>query len=319
MLKIVTGALGAALLIAAPAPAEAAPWRPGVKNKPAHCGVLWRGIGLPRHLAQGRSVTFVCHTRYVLLHDNVNKTPDWVIERLKKRTTPIDGVNRPKGQSFVTEKLIPPAGRASNADYTNAKANLDRGHMAPAEDFNISLPLMKESFIFSNAVPQVGDRFNGAIWKDFEAEVRKIARHHGDIYVITGPVRRIDGNNERIIEAANNSCGPRIELKGPSEREKFICAAASGRPDVFCDKGVSVPIGIFKIFYVRKTRTAYAFVMPNVDHDAGSNQTAYLDRFRVSIPALENVTRLQFFRDLTGTHTGIGRTCAPDRPWVSTP
>jgi DNA/RNA endonuclease G (NUC1) len=321
MRKRFAAALGAVLLAAAfPFEAPAAPpWKPGAKNRPAACGVLWRGIGLPRHISTGRSVTFVCHRRYVLLHDNVNKTPDWVIERLKRRTTLIKGVKRPSDLRFVAEQHVPPAGQARDADYRRPKANLDRGHMAPAEDFNVSLSLMKESFILSNAVPQVGDRFNGSIWKELESEVRRIARHHGDIYVVTGPVRRSAGGDELVISASENSCGNRIELKGPHPRERFICAAASGRPDVFCEKGVAVPIGLFKIIYVRKTRTAYAFVMPNVDHDPGSDQTAYLDRFRVSIAALEKATRLQFFRDLTGQHIGIGSDCAGDRPWVSTP
>jgi DNA/RNA endonuclease G (NUC1) len=212
--------------------------------------------------------------------------------------------------------LVPPAGRASNADYTKPKANLDRGHMAPAEDFNRTRASMKETFIYSNAVPQVGDRFNGSIWKELETEVRKIALKHGDTFVITGPVRRSGDSNELTIAAAENSCGNRIELKGPNPRERFICAAGSDKPDVFCNKGVSVPIGVYKIIYIRKTKTAYAFVMPNIDHDPGSDQTAYLDKFRISIPALENITNLKFFRELAVESIGTGATCAPDRPWV---
>jgi DNA/RNA endonuclease G (NUC1) len=314
MAKIVLVAV-AAILISAPAVAEPAQWRPGPKNKPTACGMLWRTIGLPQHVSAGRDLTFVCHSRYILLHDNINKTPDWVIERLSRRTTVENGASR-DGLSFVPDELVPPAGRASDADYTNPKANLDRGHMAPAEDFNVNRALMKESFIYSNAVPQVGDRFNGSIWKEFENEVRKIAVEHGDTFVITGPVRRPPGRDTITIAESDNDCGKRIELKGPHPRERFICAEASGKPDVFCDKGVSVPIGVFKIFYVRATRTAYAFVMPNIDHDAGSDQTAFLDKFRVSIPALENVTNLKFFRELAGESIGAGRICAPGRPWV---
>ena len=88
---------------------------------------------------------------------------------------------------------------------------------------------------------------------------------------------------------------------------------------MFCEKGVSVPIGIFKIVFIRATKTAFAFVMPNTDHDAGSDQPAFLDKFRVSIPALEAVTSLKFFRELEGESIGTGRTCAPGRPWVTTP
>jgi DNA/RNA endonuclease G (NUC1) len=310
-------AVAVATLLSGPVVAAPAQWKPGPKNKPTACGTLWRTIGLPQHITTGRDLTFVCHRRYILLHDNINKTPDWVIERLNKATTTAKGGASRKGLSFVSEKLVPPAGRASNADYTLPKANLDRGHMAPAEDFNRSRPLMKESFIYSNAVPQVGDRFNGAIWKDFEAEVRKIALKHGDTFVITGPVRRPSGGDTIAVAESDNACGNRIELKGPHPREKFICAAASGKPDVFCQKGVSVPIGVYKIIYVRATKTAYAFLMPNIDHDAGSDQTGYLDKFRISIAAIESVTGLKFFRELAVDGVGTGGTCAPGRPWVT--
>jgi DNA/RNA endonuclease G (NUC1) len=297
-------------------PAAAAPWKPGPKNKPTACGTLWRTIGMPEHETAGRDLTFVCHTKYFLLHDNINKTPDYVIERLNNKTTVRDGADR-DGLTFVNEILIPPAGRATNADYTKPKANLDRGHMAPAEDFNITRTLMKESFTYSNSVPQVGDRFNGSIWKEFEGEVRKIALKHGDTFVITGPVRRSPGADTLDIAASDNDCGNRIELKGPHEREKFICAAGSNKPEVFCEKGVAVPIGLFKIVYVRATKTAYAFLMPNIDHSAGSDQTGYLDKFRISIKALEDATKLKFFRKLAVESIGTGASCAPGRPWVT--
>ncbi len=306
----------AALLVSTLAVAAPAKFTPGPKNKPTACGTLWRTIGMPEHDPTGRDLTFVCHTKYFLLHDNINKTPDYVIERLNKQTTTAKKGASRKGLSFTHEKPVPLAGQAKDADYTQPKANLDRGHMAPAEDFNVSRALMKESFIYSNSVPQVGDKFNGAIWKDFEAEVRKIALKHGDTFVITGPVRRPPGGDTLTIAASDNDCGNRIELAGPHPREKFICAEASDKPDVFCDKGVAVPIGIFKIIYVRSTKTAFAFVMPNIDHDAGSDQLGYLDKFRVSISALEEATNLKFFRQLAVESVGTGATCAPGRPWV---
>lgn len=317
MTKLSLAIAVAGSLIAVPADGAPASFTPGPKNNPTNCGTLWRTVGMPEHVTAGRDLTFVCHTKYFLLHDNINKTPDYVIQRLNRTTTTSKKGASREGLSFVAERLVPRSGQAKDADYTNPKANLDRGHMAPAEDFNLKRTLMKESFIYSNAVPQVGDRFNGAIWKDFEGEVRKIALKHGDTFVITGPVRRPSGRDTLTVTAAENDCGNRIELKGPHEREKFICAEASGRPNVFCQKGVSVPIGVFKIFYVRATKTAYAFVMPNIDHDAGSDQTAYLDKFRISIPALEAITNLKFFRRLAVESIGTGPTCAPGRPWVT--
>ncbi len=183
-------AVGIALM-AGPVAAETdAQWKPGKFNKISTCRPLWIGLGdVPADTkAATRDTTFVCHTRFVLSHDNVSKTPDWVIEHLTKQQ--VSGSNkRPKGQSFAPEQRVPPHGRAGNGDYTNTKSGLARGHMAPSEDFNRSLNWMKESFVFSNAVPQIGQHFNGTVWASLEDEVRKAARARNELYVITGPVR----------------------------------------------------------------------------------------------------------------------------------
>jgi len=213
--------------LATAAQAEAR-WKPTAANRPSTCATLWRAIGLPRDVnAARRDTTFVCHKRFALSHDNASKTPDWVIERLIRRQ--VSGKHeRPQDVTFAEEKRVPPHGRARNADYQHTKNHLARGHMAPSADFSQSLVWMKDSFVLSNVVPQVGRHFNSGIWARLEHEVRKVAKARGEIYVITGPVRGDANTRSRIIAKADNACGHEIALSGPKE-EAFICARTTPR------------------------------------------------------------------------------------------
>jgi len=316
------GALAfAGLVVLAVAPAGIAEtdakWKLTAKNRPATCAILWRGVGRPSPAKSGkRDTTFVCHTRFVLSHNNTAKTADWVIERLPKKQ--VSGkFDRPK-KSFGQEKLVPPRGRARDEDYTNTPQDFARGHLAPSEDFNINEDLMKESFVLSNAVPQVGARFNGAIWGQLEDEVRAAARERGEIHVITGPVPRLGNSRNRTVAKADNACGNAIELEGPADR--IVCEAHNENRSVACTTGVAVPIALFKIVYDRKNGgAAYAFVLPNRDHPSkqGDEVRTYLDQFRTTVAVLERLTGLQFLLNLKGEkRRRIVQECAPGALWA---
>jgi len=72
-----------------------------------------------------------------------------------------------------------------SSDYT--RSGYDRGHLAPAEDFDYSKRAMSESFYMSNISPQEL-WFNRGIWFKLEKKVRKLAIQHKKIRVITGTV-----------------------------------------------------------------------------------------------------------------------------------
>lgn len=313
--------LAAALAAFAAMPASAetdAQWKPSAFNKVSKCRTLWIGLAdVPDDSrAATRDTTFVCHTRYFLSHDNVTRTPDWVIERLNKKDM-IKKFNRPKNKTFTTEKRVPPRGRATNADYTRPKAPLARGHMAPSDDFSKSKAWINESFIFSNAVPQIGAKFNGAIWNTLEDEVRSAAKARREIYVITGPVRGDLSTRTRRIPKSANACGNEIRLEGP--KEAFICAADNTKPNVFCKKGVGVPIGLFKIVYDPKRAEAFAFLMPNIEYETGIALDAArekLEQYRVAVSAIEEATAIRFFHALPADKQDrIVRKCATGTLW----
>jgi endonuclease G len=76
-------------------------------------------------------------------------------------------------------------GSANPRDYTNT--GYDRGHLAPAADFDYSKKALGESFYMSNISPQT-PVFNRGGWKELEEQVRDWAMQEDSLWVITGPV-----------------------------------------------------------------------------------------------------------------------------------
>ena len=65
-----------------------------------------------------------------------------------------------------------------------------------------------------------------------------------------------------------------------------------------CDDGVTVPSAMFKLIYDPRMRRANVFLMPNINHrNVGdfSNSLDYIERYQVTVRALEQVTHLEFF------------------------
>ena len=65
--------------------------------------------------------------------------------------------------SFSGDLCVPAAGQPDPGDYSKTPEKFEIGHMAPSDDFNNSDVNMRDTFVFSNAVPQAGDTFNAAI------------------------------------------------------------------------------------------------------------------------------------------------------------
>jgi DNA/RNA endonuclease G (NUC1) len=277
---------------------------PSEANDPATCSTLWETIGLPLYLDGERKqstdeadspTTIVCHTRYIVSHNNTNNVPDWVIERLPK--SQVSGPNkRPKSIKFKRDAALPKDIGAIDDQYVGAKP-FDRGHQAPSEDFNVDIDLMKESFILSNAVPQQGQGFNQDVWANLEERVRNVARARGEAYAITGPIYADDRSGG--IKAKDNVCGNAIDLK-PLTRTA-ICGDKA-KCDVKDKTKVSIPIGLYKIVYDPKLKRTNAYIMPNIDHRPlrdGTTMDTYLNKFRVPVSVVEAHTGIRFFPDMT--------------------
>jgi DNA/RNA endonuclease G (NUC1) len=297
--------LAAALCFAGAAAAQTAhdnpDFKPGPQNDPETCSELWKAVGLPEYSRPDElDTTIVCHTRYVLSHNNAALGPDWVLEHLTAEQ--ISGSNTRPKMKFQHETLVPRG--AVDADYTNS--GFDRGHQAPSGDFNAEVDWMKESFFLSNIVPQVGIGFNRDIWAKLENHVRDIARDRGELYVITGPVYP-NGREPITISAAANKCHNEIVLNPPAK--KSICGKKSE-----CDDGVMVPSAMFKIIYDPNMGVANAFLMPNINHRDAKNFSDpldYIKKFQVTVQAVEDVINVDLLRALpAGQRRPVERQCA---------
>jgi DNA/RNA endonuclease G (NUC1) len=151
---------------------------------------------------------------------------------------------------------------------------------------------MKDTFVLSNAVPQIAP-FNSGIWGQLEDGVRDVAFARGEIYVVTGPVRRSGNATSFTMTAAQAGCGHEIKVEGP--QIDLVCKAHNANSAAKCKGGVGVPLALYKIIYDAKANEVYAFLMPNRVYNLTGDAQTNLDGFRVTVGALENLTGLQFF------------------------
>jgi endonuclease G len=108
-------------------------------------------------------------------------------------------------------------------DYKN---NLyDKGHMAPAADFNCSMETLKQTFSYINCALQHQD-LNRGMWEQLEEYERFLYRRYGTI-------------NVKII----------VEFKKPLKKLKT---------------GATVPSGFYKELYIVSRKQTMRFYMPNV-------------------------------------------------------
>jgi endonuclease G len=88
-----------------------------------------------------------------------------------------DGNASRKGMDFYKNDSVK---TSDNADY---KSNVwDKGHMAPAADFNCNAEMLKKTFSYLNCALQHQD-LNRGLWRLLEAYERELA-NRGDVYVV---------------------------------------------------------------------------------------------------------------------------------------
>ena len=181
-----------ALFLAFALAALAAP--AGAADGYAQCESAYTAIGLPQMKNDGSDAgpIALCRKGYAVAFNPETRSPDWVMEHLKKAQ--LSG-NAVRSNKFTEDTSIGAGLSATNKDYS--AQGYDRGHQAPAGDFKSSQPMTDESFLFTNMSPQVGIGFNRNIWKDLETDVRGWIQCGGrdELYVITGPVYKDSGEH----------------------------------------------------------------------------------------------------------------------------
>lgn len=111
--------------------------------------------------------------------DTRTRNPVYALEKVCVSDDPRSAQRR---HNFYEEKTLPVAHRSRNSCYHHS--GFDRGHMAPAADFTVG---RGDTYNLCNISPQ-NHAVNQQIWARLEAWVRRVARYHENVYVLTGPL-----------------------------------------------------------------------------------------------------------------------------------
>lgn len=130
-------------------------------------------------------------TAYTASYNKNTRLPNWVAWQLTADHT--DGPHKRKGLKFREDEDVPEP-RATDWDYYNS--GYDRGHMCPSGDCKWSAEAQLESFLFTNACPQVHG-LNAGDWNEMEQQCRRWAEKYGRLYIVSGPII-YKGNSKTI-------------------------------------------------------------------------------------------------------------------------
>jgi DNA/RNA endonuclease G (NUC1) len=263
---------------------------------PKSCSDIWSDIGLPTStLTNEEDNTSVCHDGYITGHNNRTKTPDWVIERLTSDL--VKKLHDRPGVKFRADPALEGKARAVPADYE--KSGYAIGHQAPSADFTGREQFMRDTFFFSNAVPQEGIGFNTGVWSGLERLVRTLAEQRSPLFVITGPVYQ----QRKAIQVTRKADACRNEITLAPLNNQSICPAHNENANAKCESGVAVPAALYKIIYdPGHGGRVNAYLLPNVNHiplKHSEKTLEYLKRYQVAVSTVEELTGYQFLTALT--------------------
>ena len=130
-------------------------------------------------------VVIVTNAAYTAAFDTDSRCPAWVSYDLEPGEIVV------KNRASIPFRADPRIAESDNAaDYSGS--GYDRGHMAPAADFNFDRIALGETYLYSNICPQRPE-LNRGQWADIERQVRDLALDRGTVHVVT--VAEFDGTN----------------------------------------------------------------------------------------------------------------------------
>jgi DNA/RNA endonuclease G (NUC1) len=221
------------------------------------------------------------------------------------------GTHKKRRHYFRQESSVPP--RVAEQHFSRKShykhSGYDRGHMAPAADFEKDDD-KSTTYTLANICPQVPS-FNRTLWVRLENLVRRIALEESSspmknstTYVVTGPLwlpTQKDSNNRHFRMSFDAIGVPPSLVSVPTHFFKVILVvdeddpttgkAIKGNTQMDGDKGVHVRVNKFA-----------AFVMPNAEPQESTSkkggQRKSLDQYLVKLSDLETVSGLHFFPHL---------------------
>lgn len=148
--------------------------------------VLFALIFLPlQFFGQLRDSVFVKTPIFNVVYSEKLQQPKWVEYTVLCH----DGTISRKGLDFYPVKGIV---TSTNEDYEN---NLyDKGHLAPAADFNCNQDYLKQTFSYLNCVLQ-HEKLNRGTWRLLEAHERELAKQ----YKVSVEIRMYYSKNSKVL------------------------------------------------------------------------------------------------------------------------
>lgn len=161
-----------------------------------------------------RDSVYVKTQIYEVMYSEVLEEPLWV----KYTVLCPSGTASRSGMDFYTDKTIK---TSDNADYVNNV--YDKGHMAPAADFNCTKEMLYMTFSYLNCALQ--DQYlNRGVWRMLEVQEREWAK------------------TETVS----------VTIKCVFDKNSIKLAT-----------GATVPTGFYKTIYLEKSKKTYTFYFPN--------------------------------------------------------
>jgi endonuclease G len=157
----------------------------------------------------------------------------------------------------------PKLGKYSPRNDEYAGSGLDRGHLAPAQDFAFGARAVSESFYLSNMSPQRPDFNQRGLWRKLEDLVRNWSLYNNNrLYIVAGP----------ILTDVTSKIGKGSRISLPRKFFKVI----------LCQDNAGQWQGI-------------GFVVPNLDN------LRNIQSYAVPIKKVEEMTGLNFFSSLNNS------------------
>jgi endonuclease G len=162
-----------------------------------------------------RDSVFVKTQIFEVMYSEVLEEPLWV----KYTVQCPNGTASRAGMDFYADKSIK---TSDNADYVNNV--YDKGHMAPAADFNCTKEMLYMTFSYLNCALQ--DQYlNRGVWRMLEVQEREWAK-------------------TETVSVTIKCVFDKYSIKLPT--------------------GATVPTGFYKIIYLEKSKKTYKYYFPNV-------------------------------------------------------
>ena len=195
----------------------------------------------------------VTHEHYMLSYSESYEQAEWLAYSLKKNHLTYDDRKRPY---FIEDPKV----KTKSADWRNYKGSgYDRGHLCPAGDRRFSEYAYNETFYTSNISPQDRD-FNAGVWNRLEMQVRRWAKQHNEIYVVTAGVLEpgLEEIGDEDVDVPNHYY--KIIARGTEDNLKVMGFLMRGRESNKPLKSFLVPIDLIE----KKTGIDF---FPNLSND----------------------------------------------------